>query len=804
MPDQTLYRVELDGGIVADLTGQSIGPYQIVERLGRGGMADVYKAFHPGLAVYRAIKVIRPEFASEEGFTDRFQREAQAVASMRHPNIVQMHDFGTQDNLYYMVMEFIDGTDLKHHIAERGAIRPFGDALRIVEQIASALNYAHGRGVVHRDIKPANIMLDREGRAILTDFGIARMVAAQERLTQTGISMGTPAYMAPEQIEAHEAGASADIYSLGVILYEMLTGRVPFDADTPLAVLLKVMSEPVPPPRQVAPDIPENLQAAILKATAKDPAQRYATAQAFADALVQSVSTDPHVVASIPVDTPLKPVSHRRLSMSPGLLFGAIAVLAVLIIGMVIILATRPATSEATPLAGETSTSQPVTTFETNGVPTQAPAATSGVADIQLGTRVAGRLASADEVVSLTIEGVEAQSVYFDFRELSGSAKFVLLTPDGLQEVFNNIGVSPDTADSGPYTFEQNGLHELRIEPLSDDGVSYEFVVWSIEPPVIDGGTLAYGTLIGGETTIPGQSIQYMLNGEAGQSLFFDFRELTTAADLILLAPDGLSEVFDTLGVSDGTADTGPITLEQSGSYSFTVDPRGDGVLKFSFIAWQVDPAVIDGGTLALNVLVSGSVDQPGQSVDYMLDGRAGQSLYFDYKTLSDATDFRMIAPDGFSEVFSYIGVSDGTADAGPFTLKQDGTHVFSIDPRDDKTIDYGLVVWDIDPLVIEGGVIELDTLLSGSIDTPGQSVVYMFEATAGQSIALDFQTLSETTDFILLAPDGVTEVFNYFGVSADNANSGPYTLEQTGTYTFTIDPRDDNTLEYALSMTSQ
>ncbi|HMQ53216.1 MAG TPA: serine/threonine-protein kinase, partial [Anaerolineae bacterium] len=166
---------------MADLVGQTIGPYQIIERLGRGGMADVYKAFHAGLAVHRALKVIRPEFVTEEGFRERFQREAQAVAGLRHPNIVQMHDFGVQGNLYYMVMEFIEGQDLRSSLAQHGQIRPFDQVLPIIQQVAAALTYAHKRGVVHRDIKPGNIMLTKEDQVILTDFGIAKMLADEER-----------------------------------------------------------------------------------------------------------------------------------------------------------------------------------------------------------------------------------------------------------------------------------------------------------------------------------------------------------------------------------------------------------------------------------------------------------------------------------------------------------------------------------------------------------------------------------------------------------------------------------------------
>lgn len=330
---------------MADLVGQTIGQYQIIEHLGRGGMADVYKAFHPGLQVYRALKVIRPEFAAEEGFKERFQREARAVAALRHPNIVQMHDFGVHDNLYYMVMEFIEGQNLKTVLARRAPIRPFSEIVPLLAQVAAALNYAHERGLVHRDVKPANIMLTPENQVILTDFGIARMVSGGERLTQTGTGIGTPAYMAPEQAEGRaDLGPPADIYSLGVILYEMLTGQVPFTADTPLAVLLKVIADPVPPPQQFSPDIPNALQGVALKAIAREPSHRYATAVALVDALKLSLmataqgSTTGIVSGPPPQPLPLVtavplPATPEKARVIPSWLVIGLAVLALLLGG---------------------------------------------------------------------------------------------------------------------------------------------------------------------------------------------------------------------------------------------------------------------------------------------------------------------------------------------------------------------------------------------------------------------------------------------------------------------------------------
>ncbi|MEM7802026.1 MAG: protein kinase, partial [Chloroflexota bacterium] len=248
-------------------------------RLGRGGMAEVYKAFHPGLNLYRAIKIIRPELASEPQFQARFQREAQAAAAMRHPNIVHVHDFGVADGHYYMVMEYLEGTDLRQILQSEGAIRPFSRILDVLKPIVLALQYAHDHGVIHRDLKPANIMLTTTGDVVLTDFGIAKRVTLEtaEELTQTGSVLGTPAYMAPEQMRSGESSTRTDIYSLGVILFELMTGRVPFEAETPVGVIAKVISEEVPHPSAIRPDITPPLENVVLKATAKAPKERYPT-----------------------------------------------------------------------------------------------------------------------------------------------------------------------------------------------------------------------------------------------------------------------------------------------------------------------------------------------------------------------------------------------------------------------------------------------------------------------------------------------------------------------------------------------
>jgi serine/threonine protein kinase len=268
--------------------GQPIGDrYTLVGRLGGGGMADVWLADDNMLGRRVALKFLHERFAQDASFVERFRREAHAAAGLQHPNVVGVYDRGETDGRYWIAMEYVEGASLKDLIARGLTV---GESVEIVRQVLAGTKFAHERGIIHRDLKPQNVLVDREGRARVADFGIARAGASE--ITQTGSVLGTAQYLSPEQAQGHETDARSDLYSIGVLLYECLTGRVPFEADSPVAVALKQISEPPRRPSELNPQIPPALDAVVLQALAKDPANRFQNADQFIAAL-DAAEVDP-------------------------------------------------------------------------------------------------------------------------------------------------------------------------------------------------------------------------------------------------------------------------------------------------------------------------------------------------------------------------------------------------------------------------------------------------------------------------------------------------------------------------------
>ena len=258
------------------------GRYRVLRRIGSGGMADVYCAEDSHLGRRVALKVLHRRFAQDQEFVERFRREAKAAAGLNHPNVVGVFDRGEHEGTYYIAMEFLEGRTLKDIVATEAPL-PQERVIDLGVQILQAAGFAHSHGVIHRDFKPHNVIVDDAGHAKVTDFGIARAGASE--MTETGSIMGTAQYLSPEQAQGHAVTATSDIYSIGVMLYEMLAGRLPFDGDSAVAVALKHLSEPPPPISQWRPDVHPALEAVVMAALAKDPAQRWQSAEDLAGGL---------------------------------------------------------------------------------------------------------------------------------------------------------------------------------------------------------------------------------------------------------------------------------------------------------------------------------------------------------------------------------------------------------------------------------------------------------------------------------------------------------------------------------------
>jgi serine/threonine-protein kinase len=284
--------------------GDSIGAYRILGELGRGGMARVYRALQVSLDREVALKALSSDLAGDPQFLQRFTQEAHAVARLHHPNIVSIYDYGEQDDTPFIVMELVEGGTLKTMLGEPMDLQ---QAAPLIADVAAALDYAHRLGIIHRDVKPHNILIAPDGHAVLSDFGIAKLASAATQLTRTGASIGTPEYMSPEQVKGETATAASDIYSLGIVAFELATGRVPFSGDTPFAVMLKHVQEKAPPARQFKATLPAALEPVLAKALAIDAADRYVTAMEFSRAFTAAAQTaDPAetVVMTVPVQSP--------------------------------------------------------------------------------------------------------------------------------------------------------------------------------------------------------------------------------------------------------------------------------------------------------------------------------------------------------------------------------------------------------------------------------------------------------------------------------------------------------------------
>lgn len=308
---------------------KNISRYEVKRELGRGGMATVYLAYDPSFDREVAIKILPREFLHNPDFLERFQREVRTIAKLEHPAIVPVYDVGEHDGMPFLVMRFMPGGSLSDRIATRRF--SLQETARMVERLAAALSYAHRKGVVHRDLKPDNILFNADDYAFISDFGIARFAESQSTLTGSGI-IGTPAYMSPEQATGDVLDQRSDVYGLGVIVYQMLTGEKPYKADTPMGVAIKHVTDPVPDILSVAPELPAGVSDVMKTVLAKDREQRYPSAVEFARALNQAAFGDPgSLKESTPTVQPSEKVKPAAGSNTRYYVAGAIGILVLLI-----------------------------------------------------------------------------------------------------------------------------------------------------------------------------------------------------------------------------------------------------------------------------------------------------------------------------------------------------------------------------------------------------------------------------------------------------------------------------------------
>ncbi|HEU0296738.1 MAG TPA: serine/threonine-protein kinase [Anaerolineales bacterium] len=704
--------------------GQMLGPYRIISQIGQGGMATVYKAYQPSMDRNVAVKVLPGQLAQSAEFTQRFQQEARIIARLEHAHILPVFDYGESEGIAYFVMRFLDAGTLKDKM-ETGRPLSLSEIDRLFTQLADALSYAHSQGVVHRDLKPANALIDSRGNLFLTDFGIAKILeSASPRLTQTDAIMGTPAYISPEQAQAQKVDQRSDIYSLGIILYEMVTGRVPYTADTPLAVILKHVTHPLPLPSSVKPDIPEPVERLLLKALAKNPGDRFATVSDFLtawkialdakdsspekfDALTAITSAPAMPPHSGTVQTQSRAVAdaHQGATVSEafpksekpkrsivGYLVGGFLLLAVAGIAAIAFnwnkipffnqrgtdTGTEP--ENVSPLIPGEATTQEFASEIGDEIKNGEPEAGAGLLEAP----------GSKDIYTFTAESGEA--IYIHIIEPPATADNIefYMTDDLGSNVFSSC---LQCGDPGVITLDRGGEYKLTVGNNDPNGAgygAYRIKLWEVPPP--DAFEINLDEPISrdapdegaGYIESPGARDEYTFTAESGQAVYFQVSEPPKTNDSIYWrVSDVAGNVIFNTCLQCG--DPGLQTLESGGVYTITVDSANShGTGAYGIKAWSVPPPnefeIQIGDTVSRDDPGPGAglIEAPGAHDIYTFTATAGQTVAFKVlKTPNTGTSiYWRLEDEAGNELFN---TCLDCGDFEPITFDHDGTYTIIV-----------------------------------------------------------------------------------------------------------------------------
>ena len=708
--------------------GQMLGSYRIIGQIGQGGMASVYKAYQASMDRNVAVKVLPGELAESKEFAGRFQQEARIIAHLEHPHILPVFDYGESDGISYLVMRYLEAGTLKDRLSA-GPLS-MDEIDRTLEQFADALGYAHSQGIVHRDLKPANALVDAQGNLFLTDFGIAKLLEGTSHFTKTDAVMGTPAYISPEQAQGRPVDARSDIYSLGIILYEMVTGRVPFMADTPLAIIFQHVSDPLPLPSSLKPGLPEALEQVILKALAKDPGDRFASAAEFASAwkraraggaavrapeaavtMAQGMdstagttsaggTTRPDAAAGSTQAGPPTGGAKRR-SVVPWVA-GCLGILCLLLVvggGAIALGSNWRNISFLSPGPAQTASVGGGVTPGAGDTPGTGNA-TAGEFSIAIGDEIsngapapgAGIIEEPGSQDLYTFSAQAGQRVYFQVLETPATGSLIdLYLADNLgNQLFYGC---LQCGDPGTTRLDRGGTYTLTVgseDPATAGTGAYRIKLWELPPAdtfainledEVSNGVPGPGA---GTIEIPGATDVYTFSAQPGQRVYFQVQEPPQSVDLVSWRlQDELENIlFDTC-LQCG--DPGVKTLERGGTYTLTVgNQTGAATGSYRFRGWNVPPAdefaIQFGQTVSNDVPGAGAgfIESPGAQDIYTFSATAGQTVEFRVTQTPETNDllsWRLVDEPG-NELFN---TCLQCGDPGTITLAQSGTYTIIV-----------------------------------------------------------------------------------------------------------------------------